>query len=52
MGGDQRLDDALVLDFGQAAAILNKIAGRNAGNDRQVARGVLLFELRLIASIT
>ena len=45
MGGDQRPDDALVLDFGQSAAILNKIAGRNAGNDRQVARGVLLFEL-------
>lgn len=39
MGGDQRLDDALVLDFGQSAAILNEIAGRNAGNDRQVARG-------------
>ena len=42
---DKSLYDAIVLDLGKAAAILYEVAGGDAGNDGQIARGVMFSEL-------
>ena len=45
VGCNKGLYNALVLDFGKAAAILHEVAGGDAGDDGQIARGVLFSEL-------